>query len=273
MDKLLAGIHQACASGKPVNAEAWYNWTTFDITGELIFGETFDCLDGNTSSHSWIESLLGTIHFGAYIQALSYIGLHWVVQLLYRSTLGASAMRKSQGNIRTLLDRRVSSNLNDNAATKQNHLDQRDDLFEGLVSRREELQLSDEKLGTNAFILVLAGSETTATTLAGVTYLLLAHPDKLAILQREVRGAFRSREEITMTSVNKLSYMLAVLNEALRMYPPVTSGLVRVVPEGGAMVAGRWVAGGVSSFSSLPIPPFFFSLSFLFLFFFLLGCL
>ena len=159
-------------------------------------------------------------------------------------------MRKSQGNIRTLLDRRVSSNLNGDAATKQNHLDQRDDLFEGLVSRREELQLSDEKLGTNAFILVLAGSETTATTLAGVTYLLLAHPDKLAILQREVRGAFRSREEITMTSVNKLSYMLAVLNEALRMYPPVTSGLVRVVPEGGAMVAGRWVAGGVSSPSS-----------------------
>jgi cytochrome P450 len=41
-----------------------------------------------------------------------------------------------------------------------------------------------------------------------------------------------------------LSYMLAVLNEALRMYPPVTSNLVRVVPSGGAQIAGHFVPEG-----------------------------
>lgn len=40
--------------------------------------------------------------------------------------------------------------------------------------------------------------------------------------------------------------MLAILNEALRMYPPVTSGLVRTVPRGGAEIAGHFTPEGVS---------------------------
>lgn len=46
----------------------------------------------------------------------------------------------------------------------------RPDLFEGLVRRQEELGFSREKMCANAFIiLILGGSETTATTLAWAT--------------------------------------------------------------------------------------------------------
>lgn len=106
--------------------------------------------------------------------------------------------------------------------------------------------LSFDKISGNAFILVVAGSETTATTLSGATYLLLTHPDVLEKLNQEVRSAFKSADEININSVGKLSYMLAVLNEALRMYPPVTSNLLREVPPGGGQIAGHYVAGGVS---------------------------
>ncbi len=106
--------------------------------------------------------------------------------------------------------------------------------------------MSFEKLSENAFILVLAGSETTATTLSGATYLLLTHPEILEKLYHEVRSTFSSTEEITIASVGKLSYMLAVLNESLRLYPPVTSTLVRVVPPKGGQIAHRYVPGGVS---------------------------
>jgi uncharacterized protein YybS (DUF2232 family) len=81
--------------------------------------------------------------------------------------------------------------------------------------------LSFDKLSSNAFILVLAGSETTATTLAGATYLILTHPDVLEKLKREVRSTFKEVSQININSVNNLTYMLAILNEALRMYPPV----------------------------------------------------
>lgn len=67
----------------------------------------------------------------------------------------------------------------------------------------------------------------------------------MAKLTAEVRSSYSSEEEITLLSVNKLTYMLACLNEALRCYPPVTFGMPRVVPKGGADVAGHSVPQGV----------------------------
>ena len=97
-------------------------------------------------------------------------------------------------------------------------------------------------------LLAIAGSETTATVLSGSTYLLCKNPDKLAKLQDEVRSKFKHSHEITLQSVKDLEYMLAVINEALRCYPPVAGGNVRVVPgKHGAEVAGHFVPSGVSS--------------------------
>lgn len=106
--------------------------------------------------------------------------------------------------------------------------------------------LSFEKLSASAFVLVLAGSETSATTLSGATFLLLTHPHVLARLQHEVRTSFGSEAEITLVSVNRLSYLLAVINETLRLYPPTPSGLVRKVPGEGQSIAGHYVPRGVS---------------------------
>lgn len=103
-----------------------------------------------------------------------------------------------------------------------------------------------EELSANAMILILAGSETTATLLSGCLFLLVSNPDKLEKLQHEIRTTFHNDSDITFSAVNQLSYMLAVLNEALRLYPPVTSGLLRVVPRGGEYIADQFVPGGVS---------------------------
>ncbi|PVI03002.1 isotrichodermin C-15 hydroxylase [Periconia macrospinosa] len=232
VDLLIRRIHDRCADGtKPLNAEEWYNWTTFDITGDLIFGQTFGCLDGS-AYHPWIESILNTIRWGASVTVLAYLGFHWLVQAIYRCASRGTAVKKLQEYTNAMLKSRLAMNK------------EQEDLFEGLVKRRVEWKLSFDQLAANAFILVLAGSETTATALSGATYLLLTNPDVLDRLKQEVRGAFSNVEEINISSVNRLSYMLAVQNEALRMYPPVTSNLVRVVPPGGANIAGRFVAGG-----------------------------
>ena len=99
---------------------------------------------------------------------------------------------------------------------------------------------------SNAEILIIGGSETTATLFSGVTYYLLMNPDSLQKLTQEVRSSFRSEEEISLISVGKLTFMLACLDEALRMYPPVANGLPRVVPKGGAEVLGQYIPEDVS---------------------------
>ena len=113
-------------------------------------------------------------------------------------------------------------------------------------------QITPQELLSNSSTLIVAGSETTATTLAGTTHLLLRSPDKLATLVREIRSTFAAEEDITMLSVNHLTYMVACFEEAMRLYPAIPAGLPRQVPDCGAMVAGRWVAGKVLL---LPRPP------------------
>lgn len=82
--------------------------------------------------------------------------------------------------------------------------------------------------------------------MSGVTYLLLTNPTAYQKLKEEVRTVFQSQEDIDLISVNKLPYMLACLDEAMRMYPPIANGLPRVCPEGGAKVVGEYVPANVS---------------------------
>lgn len=85
-----------------------------------------------------------------------------------------------------------------------------------------------------------------ATALSGITYLLLQNPSALQRLAAEVRSAFDFDKDITFKSVQELSFLQACIDEGLRRYAPVPVGLPRVVPDGGAVIAGEHVPAGVS---------------------------
>ena len=105
--------------------------------------------------------------------------------------------------------------------------------------------MSREEIVATFEVLMVAGSETTATLLSGVTYQLLKNPSVMKKLVAEIRSRFAHSHEITLASVNDLTYELAVLDEALRIMPPVASALVRLVPPGpGDFVGGHFVPGG-----------------------------
>jgi averantin hydroxylase len=98
----------------------------------------------------------------------------------------------------------------------------RGDLWDAVLGGTSKgLPMTKPEIVSNASAIVVAGSETSATLLSGCTWLLLKHPDVLERLAKEVRGAFEREEDMDLTSVGKLDYMLAVLNEAMRLYPPV----------------------------------------------------
>ena len=94
-------------------------------------------------------------------------------------------------------------------------------------------------------ILLIAGSETTATLLSAVVYYLLQEPEVMSKLVEEIRTSFKTEDEITMVSVNKLKYELAVLDEGMRIHPPAPLGTLRQTPREGAIINGEWVPGDV----------------------------
>ena len=108
---------------------------------------------------------------------------------------------------------------------------------------------------------MIAGTETTATALSGTTYHLLKHPEVLKTLVEEIRGAFSGFDDITLEDLARLKYLHAVLQEGLRMYPPVPIALPRRTPKEGSVVCDQWVPGdvsiGVNHFATYRMPEHF----------------
>lgn len=62
----------------------------------------------------------------------------------------------------------------------------------------------------------------------------------------EIRSSHPDEPSITLSTISKLPYITAVLQESLRMAPPVPGGLPRVVPSGGATVCGHLLSAGTN---------------------------
>lgn len=112
--------------------------------------------------------------------------------------------------------------------------------------------MSRDELVANSAVLIIAGSETTASLLCGMTYLLAKNRHVLQRLTEEVRSSFGSEDEIDIISTQKLSYLQAVIEESLRYFPPAVGALPRVIAPGGDHIVDRYVPEGVSPPPSAP---------------------
>jgi cytochrome P450 len=107
--------------------------------------------------------------------------------------------------------------------------------------------ITRSEMDVNAGLFMVAGTETTATVLSGLTYLLLKNPETMKKLVSEVRGQFRSSDGISMEAIKGMPYLNACIKEALRMYPPVPIGLPHLTPREGSTICGHYVPPNVSS--------------------------
>lgn len=96
------------------------------------------------------------------------------------------------------------------------------------------------------FLNSVAGSETTASLLAGLTMWLMRSPHAYMKLCNEIRTSFAKAEDMSFLALQALPYMNACLEEGMRIFPSIPTGLVRSVPVGGDTVAGEWLPGGTT---------------------------
>ncbi|KAJ0146010.1 Isotrichodermin C-15 hydroxylase, partial [Colletotrichum tanaceti] len=207
IDLFIDRLRALAAKGDgPVNMVAWYNYTTFDIIGDLAFGDSFGCLE-NSEYHPWVSLIFENIKM-----------------------INMFKLARSFGFLAPLLSRFVPKGLVERGMSHRGLVSQkvqrrmelgtpRPDFAESMIKKGAE-PLSRLEMDENSNTLIIAGSETTATALSGATYLLTTNPDKLAKLVAEVRGSFTSDDEIDIIGTAKLEYLHAVLEESLRIYPP-----------------------------------------------------
>ena len=106
------------------------------------------------------------------------------------------------------LRKRLAQYCNDSVQKRRQagHLDRPDFLGKVLQQnseKDEKSMISNEEMNLTFQVLMVAGSETTATLLAGCTYLLHKNPRVLEKLRSEIRGAFHEEKDINMLSVSK----------------------------------------------------------------------
>ena len=94
------------------------------------------------------------------------------------------------------------------------------DLLSLLLGARDEdgTAMSDKQVRDEAMTLFLAGHETTANALVWALYLLARSP-KIRARAEEEAAPF-ARKPLTMEDLRSLPYILAVVKETMRLYPP-----------------------------------------------------
>ncbi|KXH25643.1 cytochrome P450, partial [Colletotrichum salicis] len=231
VDTLFEKLWTASRGGEePVNVEKWFNFTTFDVIGDLAFGEPFGCLEDSTY-HPWVDLIFKSIKNMAMLT--SFRCLPWLKPFLML-TLPKELMNEYAQN-RELLREKVRKRLELGKS--------RPDIIDAMIRKSESAgqTMSFEEMTSNAMVLIIAGSETTATLLTAATYFLASNPRVIAKVNDEVRSAFTVEDEIDMLSVQNLPYLLAVLDESLRMFSPVPGPSPRAIGEGGDTILGGFI--------------------------------
>jgi cytochrome P450 len=123
------------------------------------------------------------------------------------------------------------------------------DLLSILLRARDRGEQSDENLRDEMVTMLLAGHDTTALTLTYTWYLLSEHPEVESRLHDELVSLLGG-ERPTFADVRGMEYTEAVLNEAMRLYPPVYTIFrepqvdVRLggyrIPAGSAVMLPQW---------------------------------
>ena len=237
VDLLIRKLHEQVKGPKYgiVNIVRWYNFATFDIIGDLTFGQSFGSLESG-DYHYWIANIFQGIKVGRILR----IGREYpLIQTLFRALTklypkSIEARTKHNSYTKEAADKRLAMETD------------RKDFMTHILRFNDEKGMSEPEILRNCAVLLLAGSETTATLLSGVTYHLCLNKDVLRRATNEVRTKFPEESAITFYSVAQLSYLQAVLEEGLRLYPPVPDTLPRYTPPQGCIIDSHLVPGNVS---------------------------
>jgi cytochrome P450 len=200
-----------------------------DIMGDLVFGKSFGTLTANPGNRDAIRLLGRAARRNYTVGAMPFLhksGLEqWLPPFrgLFLNRLQYLAFGKRQ-----VMERSQNTSL-DNSGRK--------DIFHYLLGAKdpdtgEGMPKSELYMESNT--LIVAGSDTSSTTLSATLYYLLRNPACLEQVTSEIRSTFTDKEDIrTGPKLQSCHYLRACIDEAMRMSPAVPGLLPRLVLPGG----------------------------------------
>ena len=247
---LLKVIEKKSAKGKEFEIYKLYKKLTMEVIGRVAFGiDTQSQLDPNDefaqAGDKIIRRDLSIIFFSRfYFGALAMIPniIHFILRklniipkhTLYKLTDNLIKMRLQNKTSRKdllnlMLNTKVSTDFYKNNLDLAVNPDvDQDDAISNMTHEsiselnEKRVQMSKDEVVANSVFFLVAGFETTSTALAFTTHFLINYPDVQSRVREEVKDLLSKEGKLDYNTISKLPYMEAVINEAFRMYPPVT---------------------------------------------------
>ncbi|KAL1719911.1 cytochrome P450 [Schizophyllum commune] len=225
--RTLSILSDATTKGQPIDVQDLFSRFALDATSEFLFGSSFDTLAGERP----IAGVAGLgpkgatagDPFGSFVQAFeaaqvtcttrARVGHFWPLLEPFHD-----ANRENAEHIRQWLDPLVERALRDKARREgvDSPVAERNFLEHLVESTDERVIIRDQLLS-----MLLAARDTTACLLTFVVYFLTLHDDVLAKLRAEVLAVCGQNGSPSISQLRSLKYTRAILNETLRLFPPV----------------------------------------------------
>ena len=210
------------------------------LTAEIICRTIFGRRLGRDTAHEVVDGFRDYQRHVGQLDLLSLLGLpEWFPRLQ------APAIYRSVRRIKDTLDGVIRQ-------CRARHCDGEDSVIGMLLDARDAAgaPLDPEAVRNEAAVIFMAGHETTANCLAWAWFLLSEAPDVEARLHAEL-DAVLGGSPPTQAHLPRLPYARAVIEETLRLYPPVpllvretTTDEVlrrRPVPKGSLVMVVPWL--------------------------------
>ncbi|KAF2664704.1 isotrichodermin C-15 hydroxylase [Microthyrium microscopicum] len=230
----LSGLAKSSDKGTTiVNLVRWLNFTTFDIMADLTFAESLGLLE-NSDYTTWVTSLFALFRMLTINEVLMQIPF---LKEIVPTLMPKSIQEKRKAHMQHAVDR---------VDRRMKMKTERPDIWTYVLRFQNSEQdvdrgLSLDEMYSNSSSFMIAGTETSASLLSGLTYLLLRNPEKMDRLEAEILSAFPTKKDICLEKLDGLEYLDACIWEALRCYPPLNNGMPRNPPRGGAMIGDDYV--------------------------------
>ncbi|KAF2202071.1 cytochrome P450 67 [Delitschia confertaspora ATCC 74209] len=223
-------------AGKPMDMTAWSMFFSFDVMGEVGFSKDFNNLVSGTE-HPAIQG----VH--SHMTMLGILSMvPWLLNLL--SSIPGAAAGYSEFFGFCANEIREKHKTYDAEKTPQDIVSW---LLKAVKEKDVSASPSPEALEDDSRVVIIAGSETTATTLAAVLFFLAKYPEKQKKLQRLLDEAMPGGySEWDYEKVKATQYVDDFISETLRLKPALLDGGPRQTPPQGITVDEVHIPGGVN---------------------------
>jgi cytochrome P450 len=245
--RTLAILSSQSSNGLPCEAQDLYGRFTLDAASEFLFGENLNTLSaalptpgrvsmgpkGSATHDSWGSFASAFEMAQQVITMRGRLGYFWPFFELFndKSEPHVKAVREWLDPIvRRIVEDKAHSCSVPASPVDKSFLQHLADSIEGngdallaIQKGRDSdyCQTDTTVIRDQLLNMLLASRDTAACLLTYVTYFMATHPEVAKKLRSEVLEHCGSQGTPTYESIRKLKYMRAVINETLRLFPPV----------------------------------------------------